>query len=413
MEHFLTEIEIKKLRHLSNVNITLNENERQHLLITGKNGSGKTTLLIAMSKYLKAINDGKMNMVKNDYIEWLKHSEEAVKNATDEKEKYEKQKEYQRRLERIEKYVDGIELSFNKYSDIDALYENGDFIIAYFPAERKTKIVRAQGVQDIKLKDFYGIDEDAGNILVKYMVHLKTQQAYARNESDTPNVIRIEKWFARFEKALKVLFDNETLKLEYNYKDYDFKIVQDGREPFGFDQLSDGYSSIVNIISDLILRMDKNWILDNQLSEYDIEGIVLIDELETHLHIELQKKILPFLVAFFPKIQFIVTTHSPYILNSISNAKAYDLEKKMELENLSAYSSDDLAEAYFDTDEYSEQLKNKLTRYKNLVESKDITDEERAERADLRFELRQVSNEMFGEIKEIFEEIEGQRGKNG
>ena len=77
-----------------------------------------------------------------------------------------------------------------------------------------------------------------------------------------------------------------------------------------------------------------------------MEGIVLIDELETHLHIELQKKIFPFLIEFFPRLQFIVTTHSPYILNSIANAKAYDLEKQIELENLSVYSSEDLAEAY-------------------------------------------------------------------
>lgn len=92
------------------------------------------------------------------------------------------------------------------------------------------------------------------------------------------------------------------------------------------------------------MRMDQNWLLRDKLSEYDIEGIVLIDELETHLHIELQKKIMPFLTEFFPRIQFIVTTHSPYILNSISNAKAYDLERCIEMENLSAYSSDRLAE---------------------------------------------------------------------
>lgn len=78
--------------------------------------------------------------------------------------------------------------------------------------------------------------------------------------------------------------------------------------------------------------MDKNWLLDEEISQYNAQGIVLIDELETHLHIELQKKILPFLTKFFPNIQFIVTTHSPYILNSISNAKAYDLEKHVELE---------------------------------------------------------------------------------
>lgn len=101
---------------------------------------------------------------------------------------------------------------------------------------------------------------------------------------------------------------------------------------------------MIHIVSDLILRMDRNWLLGDRLIQYDVEGIALIDEVETHLHIELQKKIMPFLTKFFPRIQFIITTHSPYILNSISNAKVFDLERCIELENLSMYSSDGLAE---------------------------------------------------------------------
>ena len=316
-------------------------------------------------------------------------------------------------VEDIKRYINQIKLHFNKCEDLDSIYEQGNFIIAYFPAERKTRMECADGVQDIKLKNSYGINEEIGNILLKYMVHLKTQQAYARNESDILNVDRIEQWFNRFENALKVLFDDKSLKLKYNYKEYDFKIIEKGREPFGFNELSDGYSAVINILSDLILRMDKNWLLNDELSEYDIEGIVLIDELETHLHIELQKKILPFLTTFFPRIQFIVTTHSPYILNSISNAKAYDLEKYIELENLSGYSSVDLAEAYFDTDEYAEEVKNKLYRYEELVKADILSEEERAERASLRIELRKISDEILGEIKDKFEEIEMQRKNNG
>ena len=383
MEHYLTKIEIKKLRHLENIKIALNNEKRQHLLLTGKNGSGKTTVLMAIQQYLRAINDRNLTLLKT------------------------LSGDFYRKL-----YINGLELEFNEYMDLDDDYESGKFIAAYFSADRKTRIERAQGVSDIKLKKFYRIDEEAGSILIKYMVHLKTQQAYARNESDTANVVRIEKWFNRLEQALKVLFDDENLKLKYNYKDYDFQIIEEGREPFGFDQLSDGYSSVVNIVSDLILRMDKNWLLKDELSEYDIEGIVLIDELETHLHIELQKKILPFLTTFFPKIQFIVTTHSPYILNSISNAKAYDLEKRIELENLSEYSSDDLAEAYFDTDEYAEEVKWKLMRYEELVEMANLSEQERAERAELRWDLERVSTKLTGEVKDKFEEIELQRKKN-
>lgn len=411
MEHYLTKVEIKKLRHLSNIAIELDKNKRQHLLITGKNGSGKTTVLFAMQQYLSAINDRKLKMLKQDYVQWLNNAKKQLDNSCTDYEKYQNQKDYEQKLNYIKKYSDGLELDFNEYRDLDGLYETGNFITAYFPAQRKTHIVKAQGVQNIKLKDFYDIHEDAGSVLVKYMVHLKTQQMYAR-ESDEQNAIRIENWFTRIEDALKYLYEDETLRLEYNYKEYDFKIIEEGREPFGFDQLSDGYSAIINIISDLILRMDKNWILNNELSSYDIEGIVLIDELETHLHIELQKKILPFLTTFFPNIQFIVTTHSPYILNSISNAKAYDLEKHIELENLLSYSSEDLAEAYFDTDEYAEVIKGKLARYQMLVNEETVSEDERAERAALRVELKRVSDDILGEVKERFEEIEMQRKKN-
>ena len=94
----------------------------------------------------------------------------------------------------------------------------------------------------------------------------------------------------------------------------------------------------------------EHYITDDEISEYNVEGIVLIDEIETHLHIALQKKIMPFLTKFFPRLQFIITTHSPYILNSISNAKVYDLENCIELEDLYAYSSEDLAEGYFGVD---------------------------------------------------------------
>ena len=64
-------------------------------------------------------------------------------------------------------------------------------------------------------------------------------------------------------------------------------------------------------------------------------ALFFIDEIEAHLHIELQKKVLPFLTASFPKVQFIVSTHSPFVLSSIENAVVYDLEKKIHIEDMS------------------------------------------------------------------------------
>lgn len=408
-EYFISEIDIEKLYHLSDIKIKLDSNKRQHLLLTGKNGSGKTSLLLEIEKFLRAINDEKLSQVFDQYHTWINEAKKKVLSASSDSEKYAADKDLKQCLGFLKKYSDGVQINLNQYEGLEMMYHNGKFITAYFPSERKAQFMRPNGVENITLENTYGIDESAGDILLKYMVHLKTQQAYARNEGDQTTANQIQKWFDRFDSALQILLDEESIHIEYDYKKYDFKIRQNGREPFSFNELSDGYSSVIYIVSDLILRMDKNWLLEDKISEYDYQGIVLIDELETHLHIELQKKIFPFLTKFFPKIQFIVTTHSPYILNSISNAKAYDLERQVELDNLSGFSSDDLAEGYFEADAYSDELKNSLNRYEELCFRKDLTEDERAERAEIRIRFKNISSELSGAAKERFEDIERRR----
>ena len=411
-EYFISEIDIEKLYHLSDIKIKLDSNKRQHLLLTGKNGSGKTSLLLEIEKFLRAINDEKLSQVFDQYPTWINEAKKKVLSASSDSEKYAADKDLKQCLGFLKKYSDGVQINLNQYEGLEMMYHNGKFITAYFPSERKAQFMRPNGVENITLENTYGIDESAGDILLKYMVHLKTQQAYARNEGDQTTANQIQKWFDRFDSALQILLDEESIHIEYDYKKYDFKIRQNGREPFSFNELSDGYSSVIYIVSDLILRMDKNWLLEDKISEYDYQGIVLIDELETHLHIELQKKIFPFLTKFFPKIQFIVTTHSPYILNSISNAKAYDLERQVELDNLSGFSSDDLAEGYFEADAYSDELKNSLIRYEELCLRNDLTEDERAERAEIRIKFKNISTELSGVAKERFEDIERRRKAN-
>lgn len=387
MEHFITGIHINEVRHLKNIEIKLNPKERQHLILTGKNGSGKTSVLQAIKGQIEAINDSFFS-TRESYYQFYKQEKSLIpeKIAEDIRQEYDT----------------GVELKFSHREEIDALYEKGDFITAYFAADRSnSQIFRVVGVEDIKLAERYPIGSSPLNILLKYMVHLKTQQAYARNEDDLKTEIKIAEWFSRFRDALKILLDDDSIKLRYDYKNYNFLIEQNGRNPYSLDELSDGYSAIIGIVADLILRMDRNWLLKGELSEYDAEGVVLIDELETHLHVELQRKILPFLTEFFPRIQFVVTTHSAYILNSISNACIYDLEKQVQFTDFSSYTVDDIAEGYLDAEAYSEEMQKKANRYKELYGRTDLSDEERAERAELRVELN--------DAKEVREKIEGKK----
>ena len=384
MEHFITRIHIEKLRHLENIKIEISETSRRHLLITGKNGSGKTSLLEALSKCLTVADD-----LKTD-IEEIFNGEKSFSELTD----------------------SGVTISLNSAVALHKLFRKGKFVMAYFPSTRQANIVSATGVEDVKFASNYELTADPAEQLAKYMVHLKTQQAYARQENDSSVEKNIQSWFNRFEKALRALFEDESLTMTYDYRNYNFLIHQNGRNPFGFNELSDGYSSVIQIVTGLIMRMEQNWLLKGTLSEYDVEGIALIDELETHLHIELQRKILPFLVTFFPRVQFIVSTHSPYVLTSISEATIFDLEKKVSYEDMSLYSVSDVAEGYFDAEDYSGELMNKLIRYRNLVSLTNPSKSERVERAKLRMTLKNMQGRLAEQVKEEFEDLESQR-RNG
>jgi hypothetical protein len=86
-------------------------------------------------------------------------------------------------------------------------------------------------------------------------------------------------------------------------------------------QFSDGYRTVSSLVTDLIRNLVATFpdfqINDPKNSPHIIHpGVVLIDEIDVHLHITWQQRIGPWLTSHFPNIQFLVTTHSPYVCQS-------------------------------------------------------------------------------------------------
>lgn len=79
------------------------------------------------------------------------------------------------------------------------------------------------------------------------------------------------------------------------------------------DSLSTGQIALFNMFATIVHYADNNDITKS-IHLDEITGIVVIDEIELHLHSKLQKEVLPKLIAMFPKIQFIITSHSPLFL---------------------------------------------------------------------------------------------------
>ena len=79
------------------------------------------------------------------------------------------------------------------------------------------------------------------------------------------------------------------------------------------DSLSTGQLALFNMFATIIRYADMNK-LNQSINLSEISGIVVIDEVELHLHTKLQKEVLPKLFKLFPKVQFIITSHSPLFL---------------------------------------------------------------------------------------------------
>jgi len=481
---FLTQIDIRQIRHLHDIHIPLSETERKHLILTGKNGSGKTSVLEVLRDYFQystitnyrsnswlnlrnlvfqknneilqnldliykrifSIKENKTLLLKNKsttlftHFQKIRTLQNSIINLQDVPPMTIKMVDLNGFYSFIElinqeisiegeekvslllssffvtyrklgnELIESIKTLLFGYNDFTkkiasqiiaplnieptSLFNSGKFIIAYFGAKRQININIPQGINKIDQKEKFDISEQAGKDFLQFLVNMKADRSFARDDNNMETVQKIDDWFELFTTLLAEIFEDTDIKLQFNSKDYTFEIITKDNIALNFTTLSDGYSAIFNLISELMMRMEKH-----KTKLYDVQGIVLIDEIETHLHIDLQKKILPFLTKVFPKIQFIVTTHSPFVLSSEANTVIFDLEKQILVEDMSGYSLDSsIVESYYNSDKYSQILKSKVERYETLFLQPDLTDEEEDELMDLKLYFKDLPQFLSPEL---------------
>ncbi|GAA2336553.1 AAA family ATPase [Streptomyces violaceusniger] len=123
--------------------------------------------------------------------------------------------------------------------------------------------------------------------------------------------------------AVKLLLADGLLPDDHEVKqvDSDGLWVNTPRGVLALSGMSDGYRSVTALVVDLVQHLHSAY-GELRIEDRDghpvipLPGVVLIDEVDAHLHVSWQKRIGPWLKQHFPEIQFIVTTHSPYICQS-------------------------------------------------------------------------------------------------
>lgn len=155
-------------------------------------------------------------------------------------------------------------------------------------------------------------------LMMKWFQKMTIQQLQRSQEIPEFTAVRMamEQVFASITgfSDVKVQFNLDTGDIDIIYFDKNNEHV---RIPVSL--LSDGYKCTISLIADIAYRMAilNPQLLDKVLAE--TEGIVLIDEIDLHLHPTWQKRILKDLMNIFPKVQFIVSTHAPEVINSVKS----------------------------------------------------------------------------------------------
>lgn len=112
-------------------------------------------------------------------------------------------------------------------------------------------------------------------------------------------------------KNAALTFDLDTHRLVLGFE------AGGSAQKFAMDEMSDGYKNTLSMIGDIAYRMAVlNPALGDRVLE-ETSGIVLIDEVDLHLHPQWQQTILSDLHAIFPNVQFIVSSHAPAVINSV------------------------------------------------------------------------------------------------
>ena len=147
------------------------------------------------------------------------------------------------------------------------------------------------------------------------------------------------------------------------------------------DALSTGQLALFNVFATIIRYADTDDIdLSHKLR--DIAGIVVIDEIELHLHTQLQREILPKLIALFPNIQFVITSHSPLFLLGMREQFGEEGFDVIELPmgnriSVEQFSEFEHAYRYFaETEKYHQEIKTAIDAWKNrpLIITEGATD---------------------------------------
>lgn len=162
-----------------------------------------------------------------------------------------------------------------------------------------------------------------------------------------------------------------------------------------FEELGFGYQTSLTWLADLCKRMFELYPdAENPLHE---EAVVLVDEIDLHLHPKWQRDLVPTLSKIFPNVQFIVTTHSPHVLQSMADVNLYVLRRDE--------TSGEITVERSDVTDFTgwtvEEILSETMELKDGVRSVVYNEKKRAFENALKAKDRQAAEQLYAELEQM------------
>ncbi len=144
------------------------------------------------------------------------------------------------------------------------------------------------------------------------------------------------------------------------------------------DNKSSGEKAIISLIADIAYNLSIAHDFSSNEDFLKGSGIVLIDEIEAHLHPTWQRKIIPLLIELFPNIQFFITTHSPQVIASVNSQDVFICDdfkfRKIDFKS-KGMDSNTLLTTFFDTKERPTTYAKLIAEFRDMMDANADIDE--------------------------------------
>lgn len=281
----------------------------------------------------------------------------------------------------------------------------GNWVIDYWSSKSPSdpfKITNMTNIRHEKALVGVMLGKKSNLDLINFICHidyLRTSEMPA--EKELGNMM-----YEKMKDAINQCLDNGRFK--YVRRTDLTPIVEQNETELSFEKLSSGNLFLIEHLLLLMCKMYSISILKhlspNQI--FNIPGLLLIDEIETHLHPKWQKKILGIIRGLFPNLQIILTTHSPFVVASMDGARIYTCvphtgysELKDETERYGHMPVEEiLLSDIFGVQPFNEDITNLIMVRKQLIENGE------------KEEARKVAEKLYEINPEYFSYLNTQNG---